>query len=143
MASLQPGDVMVVSRCQGSYWGELLATASEMRGSVGIVADAHTRDARRLVEMGFPTFVSAISPQDSLGRVDVVASGQPVLCGGVKVENGDLIIANCDGIAVIPEEVAVDVLELAEQKVVIEAEMRNALRSGVPIDRAFATYGVL
>src|SRR5690242_13578720 len=55
--ALDRGDVMVVSTCTGSYWGELLATAATVRGARGIVADAYTRDTLTLVEMGFPTFV--------------------------------------------------------------------------------------
>src|SRR5262249_32463850 len=65
--ALRPGDVMVVSTCNASYWGELLATASRYRGAVGIVADAYTRDTEQLIEMEFPTFVAGISPADSLG----------------------------------------------------------------------------
>ena len=71
----QPGDVMIVSTCTGSYWGELLATASRARGAVGIVADAYTRDTQALIAMGYPTFVAGINAQDSLGRIDVAEVG--------------------------------------------------------------------
>src|SRR5438067_6406123 len=83
--ALQPGDVMVVSTCRGSYWGELLATASRFRGARGIVADAYTRDCRALIEMRYPTFVAGILAYDSLGRIDVDAVGVPIECGGVTV----------------------------------------------------------
>ena len=76
--ALQPGDVMVVSTCRGSYWGELLATAARHRGARGIVADAYTRDTLALIEMGFPTFAAGIHCADSLGRIDVDAVGVPV-----------------------------------------------------------------
>ena len=69
--SQQAGDVMVVSTCPGSYWGELMATASRALGARGIVADCYTRDIRALQEMGYPTFVAGVCAQDSLGRISV------------------------------------------------------------------------
>jgi len=140
---LQPGDVMVTAQCDGAYWGELLATAAVKRGAVGIVCDAYTRDTRALIAMPFPTFVAGISPQDSLGRVDVAAVGESVECGGVTVKTGDLVIADLDGVVVIPEEVAAQVIERAERKVSREDEMRRSLRSGMPVTTAFDRYGVL
>jgi 4-hydroxy-4-methyl-2-oxoglutarate aldolase len=141
--SLDAGDVLVVSTCRGPFWGELLATASRARGANGIVADAYTRDSARLISMGFATFVAGISAQDSLGRVDVVSTGGQIQCGGVRVAPGDLLIANCDGVAVIPASHAASVVERAEAKLTREEEMRGALREGMPVRNAFSTYGVL
>jgi 4-hydroxy-4-methyl-2-oxoglutarate aldolase len=141
--SLDAGDVLVVSTCAGPFWGELLATASLARGANGIVADAYTRDCERVIDLGFPTFVAGINAQDSLGRVDVVETRKPVLCGGVEVRTGDLMIGSNDGVAVVPAANASTVIERAEAKVAREGEMRGALREGMPVGRAFATYGVL
>src|SRR5262249_31672634 len=107
--ALRPGDVMVVSTCNASYWGELLATASRYRGAVGIVADAYTRDTEQLIEMEFPTFVAGISPADSLGRIDVDHVGVPIECGGVTVKPDDLVLADYDGVVVVPSEMAEEV----------------------------------
>src|SRR5262249_33871410 len=115
--ALRPGDVMVVSTCNGCYWGELLATASRFRRAVGIVADAYARDTERLIEMEFPTFVAGISATDSLGRIDVDQVGVPIECGGVTVNPDDLVLADHDGVVVVPSEVAEEVLSLAEDKV--------------------------
>src|SRR5207248_1788392 len=68
---LGPGDVMVVSTTDGSFWGELLSTASRARGARGIVVDGYTRDAQAIIAMQFPTFVRGISMADSLGRLEV------------------------------------------------------------------------
>jgi 4-hydroxy-4-methyl-2-oxoglutarate aldolase len=141
--SLQPGDVMVVSTCRGSYWGELLATASRYRGAVGLVADAYTRDTLALIEMGFPTFVAGISAYDSLGRIDVDAVGIPIECGGVTVSPGDLILGDHDGVVVVPREIADEVLSLAEEKVSGENLVREKLAEGMPVWEAFQTYGVI
>ena len=91
--ALGPGDVMVVSTCEGSYWGELLATAARAHGARGIVADAYSRDTRALIAMGFPTFVAGIHCADSLGRLEVQAAGIDISCGGVVVADGDLVLA--------------------------------------------------
>ena len=141
--ALEPGDVMVVSTCGGCYWGELLATASRHSGARGIVADAYTRDTLALIEMGFPTFVAGISPEDSLGRIDVDAVGVPVECGTVSVHPGDLIIADYDGVVVVPSARAEGVVALAEEKVSGENLVREKLADGMPVSEAFRTYGVI
>ena len=141
--ALEPGDVMVVSTCRGCYWGELLATASRHRGARGIVADAYTPDTLALIEMGFPTFVAGISPEDSLGRIDVDAVGVPVECGTVSVHPGDLVIADYDGVVVVPSARAEEVVALAEEKVSGENLVREKLADGMPVSEAFRTYGVI
>jgi 4-hydroxy-4-methyl-2-oxoglutarate aldolase len=141
--SLQAGDVMVVSTCTGSYWGELLATASRYRGAVGIVADAYARDIERLIEMQFPTFVAGILANDSLGRIDVDHVGVPVQCGGVTVKPDDLVLADYDGIVVVPSAVAEEAISRAEEKVAGEDLVREKLADGMPVWEAFRTYGVI
>ena len=141
--SLKAGDVMVVSTCEGSYWGELLATASRYRGAVGIVADAYTRDTQRLIEMQFPTFVSGISACDSLGRIDIDQVGVPIQCGGVTVKPDDLLLADYDGVVVVPSEVAEEAISRAEEKVSGENLVREKLADGMPVWEAFRTYGVI
>ena len=134
---------MVVSTCRGCYWGELLATASRYRGARGIVADAYTRDTLALVEMNFPTFVAGISPEDSLGRIEVDAVGVPIECGDVTVNPGDLLVGDHDGVVVIPSAVAHEVIALAEEKVSGENLVRQKLEDGMPVWEAFRTYGVI
>jgi 4-hydroxy-4-methyl-2-oxoglutarate aldolase len=141
--ALQPGDVMVVSTCRGSCWGELLATASRYRGARGIVADAYTRDTLALIEMGLPTFAAGIHCADSLGRIDVDAVGVPISCGGVEVAPGDLVLGDHDGVVVIPAARCEEVVGLAEEKVAGENVVRDRLADGMPVSEAFRTYGVI
>jgi 4-hydroxy-4-methyl-2-oxoglutarate aldolase len=141
--ALEPGDVMVVSTCHLSYWGELLSTAALRRGAHGIVADAYTRDMNAILELGFPTFVAGVQAQDSLGRVDVDVFGEPITCGGVRVVQGDLVLGGPDGVVVIPQEHAEHVLSLAERKIALEDEMRADLSAGMSIGEAFRSYGIL
>jgi regulator of RNase E activity RraA len=141
--SQQPGDVMVVSTTSGSYWGELLATASRFRGARGIVGDCYARDTAALIEMGYPTFVAGSLAYDSLGRIDVEGVGVPIECAGVTVQSGDLVIGDDDGVAIIPRGVADEVIELAEEKVSGENLVRVRLAEGMPVAEAFRTYGIL
>jgi 4-hydroxy-4-methyl-2-oxoglutarate aldolase len=141
--SLQPGDVMVVSTCAGSYWGELLATAARYRGARGIVADAYTRDTGALIAMRFPTFTAGIHCADALGRIDVSAVGVDVDCAGVTVSNGDLVLGDDDGVVVVPARVAAEVIRLADEKVANEDMVRAQLAEGMPVSEAFRTYGVI
>ena len=76
--ALGPGDVMVVSQCDWSFWGELLSTAARYRGCRGVVIDGYTRDTRAIIAMGFPVFCRGIHPADSLGRLDVAEHDVPV-----------------------------------------------------------------
>jgi 4-hydroxy-4-methyl-2-oxoglutarate aldolase len=141
--ALRPGDVVVVSTCHGSYWGELLATASAFRGARGVVADAYTRDTLALIDMRFPTFAAGIHCADSLGRIDVDAYGVPVICGGVEVAPEDLVLADHDGVVVVPAAVAEVIVKAAEEKVSGETLVRTKLAEGMPVSEAFRTYGVI
>ena len=141
--ALTPGDVMVVSTCQGSYWGELLATAARYRGATGIVLDAYGRDTLALIEMDFPTFWAGISCADSLGRIDVSAVNTDIQCGGVTVHAGDVLLGDHDGVVVIPTALVEETLRLAEEKVSGENMVREKLAGGMPVHEAFLTYGVI
>jgi 4-hydroxy-4-methyl-2-oxoglutarate aldolase len=141
--SQQPGDVMVVATTSGSYWGELLATASRFRGARGLVGDCYARDTADLIEMGYPTFVRGSLAYDSLGRIDVDGMGVPIECAGVTVHPGDLVIGDDDGVAIVPRGVAEEVIRLAEEKVAGENVMRERLAEGMPVAEAFRTYGAL
>jgi 4-hydroxy-4-methyl-2-oxoglutarate aldolase len=140
---LGPGDVMVVSHIEGSFWGELLSTAARARGARGIVVDGYTRDSLSIIQMGFPTFVRGIHIADSLGRLEVAAYGVPVVCGGVRVSPGDLLLADFDGVVVVPGEAAEEAIAKAEEKVSGENLVRQHLQQGMPVSEAFRRFGVI
>jgi regulator of RNase E activity RraA len=142
--ALQPGDVMVVSESEGAaFWGELLASASRVRGAVGVVADSCARDASSLIGMDFPSFVRGLDPRDSYGRLDVDAIGATIDCGGVPVRPGDCVVADVDGVVVVPEEMVLEVVTMAEEKRLTEDVMRGELRDGLSMREAFAKFKVL
>ncbi len=140
---LTPGDVLIVSRGEWSFWGELLSTAATYRGCRGIVIDGYTRDTSAILELGFPVFCRGIHPADSLGRLDVDAVDVPIDCGGVRVCAGDLILADRDGVVVLPRVTADEAIANAEEKVRGENLVRLKLAEGMPVAEAFRRYGIL
>lgn len=141
--ALKPGDVLVVSRAEWSFWGELLSTAARCRGCRGVVLDGPTRDSVAVRQMGFPVFHVGFHPADSLGRLDVTGHDVPIDCGGVLVHPGDLVLADHDGVVAVPLGVAEEVLRLAEEKVSGENLVRTALADGMSTAEAFARFGIL
>lgn len=144
--TLKPGDVMVAMTNDSQrtcFWGELLSTAATARGATGCVIDGHTRDVRRIIEMGFPVFCTGIRPVDSSYRSVVVDYNVPILCGGVRVSPGDVIFGDFDGIVVIPRNVLAKTVELALAKVESEDHSREMLQQGHLLRDVYDKFGVL
>ncbi len=144
--SLLPGEAAVVgtqNSLRNAPWGELLSTAAKARGARGAVVDGLVRDTGKIAELGFPVFASGIKPVDSMGRGIVTAYNVPVEAGGVIVNPGDFIFGDEDGIVVIPNDRAAEVIELAADKVRREDGSRAELRKGAYLKDVFAKFGVL
>lgn len=144
--SCQADDVLIAA-CHGSMrsavWGELLTTAATNQGCIGAVIDGAVRDVVRMREMNFPCFARGMSPLDSLHRQRVVDIDVPVEIGGALFASGDLVLADIDGVVVVPQEVEEEVIRLAWQKVHAENEVRDAIRAGMSATAAFEKYGIL
>ena len=124
-------------------WGELLSTASKARGAAGCVTDGLTRDIKKIRQIGFPVFHAGIGPLASKGRGKVVAIDVPVEVDGVKVESGDLVFGDADGVVVIPQKVEKKVLKAAFEKVLGENKTLAALQRGEKLGTVFKRYGIL
>ena len=124
-------------------WGELLSTASRARGAAGCVTDGLTRDIRAIREMRFPVFHGGIGPLDSKGRGKASQIDVPIECGGVRIEPGDLVFGDADGVVVIPAALEQQVLASAFEKVSGENKTRQDLANGVKLREVFERYGVL
>ncbi len=143
---LSPHGVMVATTngaTSFALWGELLSTCARSRGAAGAVIDGFSRDARRIMEMGFPTFCTGLHLGDSKGRGEVIASGVPIRCAGVQVVPGDYVIGDVDGVCVVPQGIVDTVLELAEAKVAGEDRVRAALAAGRSVLDTFNEFGVM
>ena len=144
---LKPGDVPVLA-CNGptqriAPWGELLSTAATARGAAGCITDGLVRDVRQIREMRFPVFHGGIGPLDTKGRARMVQRNVPVECAGVKVRDGDIVFGDVDGIVVIPQERAAEVLAKAKEKVAGEGRTRDELREGRLLRDVFEKYRIL
>ena len=128
---------------RAAMWGELVASSARARGAVGMVTDGAIRDTCKLSDLGFPTFATAHTPRDINGRFDVVAHQVPVEIGGIRVEPGDLIVGDRDGVVVVPKEVEEPVIAAALEKARAENSMRDELAAGVLPSEAFARHKVL
>jgi 4-hydroxy-4-methyl-2-oxoglutarate aldolase len=143
---LKPGQ-MIIAQCNApvlsAFWGGLLSNAAVGRKSPGAIMDGGSRDYREIVSLNFPVFCKGLTPYDSCGRMDGKERDIPIVCGGIKVLPGDLVFGDCDGVVVVAQEMAEEVIERAWEKVRGENTVREELRAGAGVVDTFRKYGIL
>jgi 4-hydroxy-4-methyl-2-oxoglutarate aldolase len=145
--NISPGSVITIAtqgRTSAACWGELVSNAARIRGAAGFVTDGCVRDVSQILEISppFPVFSEMFTPVRSEGRLEYGRTNIPVVCGGVKVQPGDVIFGDRDGVAVIPAGIVAQVIETAEDTVRRESAFRRDVRNGTQLRAAIDKYGV-
>lgn len=144
--SCEPDEVLIAAAggsMRSGIWGELLTAAVRNGGCVGAIVDGAVRDVAKIRAMDFPVLARGTCPYDSKDRQRVIDCDVPVEIEGVVFRPGDLVVADEDGIVVVPQAVEAEVLRLAWEKVHAENEVRDAIRAGMKTVEAYAKFGVL
>jgi 4-hydroxy-4-methyl-2-oxoglutarate aldolase len=144
--SCRPDDVLIAAAggsMRSGLWGELLSTAAHRSGCVGAIIDGAVRDVAKMTRMGFPVYARGTCAYDSRDRGRVIDVDVPVEIAGVRFSPGDLVIADMDGVVVVPKAVEAEIVRAAWEKVHAENEVRAAIARGMTASEAFRKYGVL
>lgn len=143
---LKPMDIAVISTggsTRSAFWGELFSTAAKSRGAFGMVTDGPLRDTREIERVHFNVFGCGTLSLDYKGRCRVSRVGQEVTCGGVRVAPGDLIVADADGVAVVPQTLISRVINLANDRVARESTVLSELAAGASVRSAWDRHRIL
>jgi len=143
LGEIRRGDVLVSqpndSAC--AHLGELSSETAQFRGARGAVIDGGVRDTEYITRLGFPVFARYKTPADIVGRWRLVAFNVPIRIGSVNIDPGDLVLGDRDGVLIIPQGIAEQVISKAEEVVHTENLVRKAILEGVlPLD-AYEKYG--
>jgi regulator of RNase E activity RraA len=144
--SLQSNEVYVAAGASPNYacWGELMSTAAIQRGAVGAVVEGCSRDTLGIYRLGFPTFSLGPYGQDQGARGRVIDFDCPIeFTNGVRVEPGDIVFGDIDGVVVIPGHVENEVIEAALEKVRGENMVRQLIQEGMPTRKVWDEYGIM
>jgi regulator of RNase E activity RraA len=141
---LGPGEVVTLdnqSRPDVTVWGDLLTTVAAARGVAGTVIDGVCRDVGRSLELGYPIFSRGNWMRTGKDRVRVEQTGRPVAIGGVRIEQGDFLVGDADGLVAVPAARAEEVIAIALEIEAAEDAIRAAVAEGASLREARAAVG--
>lgn len=144
--SLLPGQLAVVATgasTLSAFWGELFSAAAKGRGATGVVTDGPLRDTQQILEVGFAAFGAASRPIDYKGRMRVESIHQSVSCGGVQINQGDAVIADCDGVVVVPSAHIEEIFAAANNRAYSEKTVLAELKDGKSVRAVWDEYRLL
>jgi regulator of RNase E activity RraA len=142
---LRQNEVYVCTGSSPNYalWGELMSQRARRLGAAGAVLDGYSRDTKGILDLAFPTFSYGGFGQDQRPRGKVVDFRIPIVIGEVRIQPGDIVFGDLDGVCVIPQHVERDVFRLALEKVRGEKRVREAILSGMSSAEAFERFGIM
>ncbi|MFH7018453.1 RraA family protein [Flavobacterium sp. FlaQc-47] len=142
---LKKNEVYICTGSSPSYalWGELMATRAQILGAAGAVVDGYSRDTKGILDLGFPSFSYGRYSQDQAPRGKVIDFRVPIEIKGVKINSGDIIVGDIDGVCVVPQEIEVEVFRLAIEKARGEKIVQQKIQEGMSTREAFDTYGIM
>ncbi len=146
ISAIRPGEVAVVGTDRSgvsAFWGELFSAAAIGAGGVGVVTDGNVRDSGKIADLGLPAFSLSRRPVDYRARMRVVATGAVVTVCGVEIDTGDLVLADDDGVVVVPRSVADRVVTLARERASAESTVLAELVAGETLRSVWERHGIL
>ncbi|MBM3855217.1 MAG: RraA family protein [Verrucomicrobia bacterium] len=142
---LKPNEIYVCTGASPTYalWGELMSTRARRCGAVGAIVDGYSRDTRGILKLGFPTFSYGPYAQDQAPRGKVLDFRVPLQIGAARVNPGDILFGDIDGVCVVPRQLEVEVFTGALEKARGEKTVQKAIQGGMPAKAAFEKYGIM
>jgi 4-hydroxy-4-methyl-2-oxoglutarate aldolase len=142
--SLEPGQVAIYDTSAdrtAAHWGEMLSTTTKAKGLGGAVIDGGVRDVEQIVALGFPVFARYRTPADIRGRWRYVEVGVTIRIGDVDIHPGDWVVGDANGVVVVPQNLALEVLLEAEEVVAVEHKIREELQAGAHPLHVYLKHG--
>ena len=145
MLSKAPAESVVI--CQPNdgtiaHMGELSAETLKYKGVRGYIVDGGCRDVEFIKNLGFPVFCKYFTPSDVVCRWKITSLGEPITIGGLEIRSGDYVLGDIDGVVIIPNDIAVDVIKETEEYINTESQLRKDILSGVDPKEAYLKYRV-
>lgn len=140
-AAAKEGDFVVIEtggNCEHTCWGDNSTTAVRVRGAVAVVTDGACRDVAEHISIRFPVYCRMISPGIRRGILATQAYNVPVNCGGVRVEVGDIVLGDDDGVVVVPKSIAEDILKKTKAFAKMDRMVKELLLEGKSVQEAYA-----
>jgi 4-hydroxy-4-methyl-2-oxoglutarate aldolase len=146
ISGIRAGEIAVIGTDESNesaFWGELFSAAALGAGAVGVITDGNLRDTDKIVALGFPAFSLSRRPIDYRMRMKVVGVGEPVRIGGVSIESGDLVMADDDGVVVVPKAAELEVMRRARERATGESTVLTELLAGETLRAVWDRHGIL
>jgi regulator of RNase E activity RraA len=142
---LKPNEIYICTGSSPTYalWGELMSTRAMKLGAVGAVVDGYSRDTRGILSLDFPVFSYGAYAQDQGPRGKVIDFRCPIETSNVRIESGDIVFGDVDGVCIIPRKAERDVFRLALEKARGEKLVAKAIKEGMSAVEAFRKFGIM